>query len=100
MHSRFRGCRSFVECCTRAVDSWGGASWKNKGKEAPIREWPQFISTLQGRSGLFVYVHTVAKRMMTDCSPAQHDFSQEPVFVKNKDGHLVRRIRTSKLLTC
>lgn len=29
---------------------------------------------------------------MADRSPAQHDFSREPVFVKNKDGHLVRQI--------
>ena len=36
--------------------------------------------------------------MVTDRSPAQHDFSQDPVFVKSKDGHLVRRIGTSVLL--
>ncbi len=36
--------------------------------------------------------------MVTDRSPAQNDFSQDPVFVKSKDGHLVRPIRTSVLL--
>jgi hypothetical protein len=35
---------------------------------------------------------------MTDHFPAQHDFSQDPVFVKSKEGHLVRRNRTSVLL--
>jgi hypothetical protein len=33
--------------------------------------------------------------MLTDHFPAQHDFSQDPVFVKCKEGHLVRQIRTS-----
>ena len=41
-----------------------------------------------------MYVLTAAKRMLTDHFPAQHDFSQDPVFVKCKEGHLVRR-RTS-----
>ena len=45
-----------------------------------------------------MYVLTTAKRMLTDDFPAQHDFSQDPVFVKCKDGHLVRRSRA--LLGC
>ena len=39
-----------------------------------------------------MYVSTVAKQMMTDRFLAQHDFSQDPVFVKSKD-HLVRPSR-------
>ena len=39
-----------------------------------------------------MYVCTVAKQMMTDHFLAQHDFSQDPVFVKSK-GHLVRQSR-------
>jgi hypothetical protein len=46
-----------------------------------------------------VYVRTVAKRIIADHFPAQHDFSQDPIFIKSKDGHLVRRSRTSNLLS-
>lgn len=31
---------------------------------------------------------------MTDTLLAQHDFAQEPIFVKSNGGHLVRRSRT------
>jgi hypothetical protein len=81
-----------VECHTGAIDLWGGAFRKNKDDETPTGEWPQLISTLQGCSGFFMYVSTVAKQMMTDRFLAQHDFSQDPVVVKSKD-HLVRPSR-------
>jgi hypothetical protein len=99
MHSRLRGCGSLVECCIGTADPWGGTFRKKKDKAPPIREWPQFIPTLQGCSGFFVYVRSVENRITTDRFLAQHDFSQDPIFMKSKDGHLVRRARTSFLLS-